>query len=390
MAMGRRKSKQRSMWLAGNRVARGPRNVFYEKLNGQLARVDFDRQVESWCAPYYEAPGRPGRPSIPPGVYFRMLFVGYFEGIESERGIDWRCSDSLSLKHFLGYEPHDKTPDHSTLSKTRKRLDSEVFERVFKLVLGLVDKAGLLSGKTLGVDSTMLRADASMKAIVRKDSGEEYQDYLRKLAADDGIEEPTAEDLRRMDRKRTGKKTSNKDWESKTDPDARVARLKDGRTRLAYKAEHVVDMDTGALVSAELFPADAGDTITMQDSLDAARDNMRDARDAREARDARDDRDDNDNDNDDDDMGVGAGAGGDRSEDEVIEVVADKGYHKAALLRELEDDGYRTYIPERKQRGKRRWKRRRNGAAEKAAFHGNRRRAQRPKGRALPLLRTRR
>jgi len=360
------------MWLSGAKVARGPRNVFYEKLNGQLSRVEFDRQVEGWCAPYYEEAGQPGRPSVPPGVYFRMLFIGYFEGIESERGIDWRCSDSLSLKEFLGYEPHEATPDHSTLSKTRKRLDSEVFEQVFTLVLGLVDKSGLLSGKTLGVDSTMLRADASMKAIVRKETGEDYREYLRNLAIADGIEEPTAEDLRRMDRKRKGKKTSNKDWKSQTDPDARIARLKDGRTRLAYKAEHVVDMETGAIVSAELFPADAGDTITMQDSLDTAKENIRDAR--------------RDDDDDDDSKPPNEGppnAGGTAQDDEVIEVVADKGYHKASLLRELRDQGYRTYIPERKQRGKRRWKRRKDGAAQKAAFHENRRRVLRKKGRAL-------
>ena len=371
MAMGRRKSKQTSMWLAGPKVAQGPRSVFYERLNAVLAQVDFDQRVQEWCAPYYEEAGRPGRPSVPPGVYFRMLFIGYFEGIEAERGIDWRCSDSLSLKRFLGFEPHETTPDHSTLSKTRKRLGSEVFESVFTLMLGLVDKHGLLSGKTVGVDSTVLRADASMKAIVRKDTGEGYQDYLRRLAQADGIEEPSAEDLRRMDRKRTGKKTSNEHWKSKTDRDARIARLKDGRTRLAYKAEHVVDMESGAILGAELFAADSGDTLTMQDSLDQARDNIADAR-----------TDEHEADRDDDEPPAG-GSGSPSEAGEVIEVVADKGYHKASLLLELKRDGYRTYIPERKQKGKRRWKRRANGAAEKAAFHENRARVRRTKSKAL-------
>jgi transposase len=371
MSMGRRKGKQTSMWLAGSQMAQGPRNVFYEQLNKELNLIDFDRRVEGWCAPYFEAPGRPGRPSVPPGVYFRMLFVGYFEGIEAERGIDWRCSDSLSLKRFLGFEPHEATPDHSTLSRTRHRLGSEVFESVFTLVLGLVDRRGLLRGKTLGVDGTMLRADASMKAIVRKDTGEGYQDYLRGLAKADGIEEPTADDLRRMDRKRAGKKTSNKDWKSSTDGDARIGRLKDGRTRLAYKAEHVVDMESGVIVSAELFLADSGDTLTMQDSLDQARDNVRDARsDEHEA-----DRE--------DDEPPASGSGSPREAGEVVEVVADKGYHKASLLLELKEAGYRTYIPERKQKGKRRWKRRANGRAQKAAFHENRARVARTKSKAL-------
>ena len=371
MALGRRKSKQTSMWVAGTKVAQGPRNVFYERLNKELGRIDFDRRVEGWCAPYYEDAGRPGRPSIPPGVYFRMLFVGYFEGIESERGIDWRCSDSLSLKRFLGFESHERTPDHSTLSKTRKRLGSEVFESVFTLILGLVDKHGLLSGKTFGVDSTVLRADASMKAIIRKDTGEGYQEYLRGLAKADGIEEPTAEDLVRMDRKRTGKKTSNEHWESKTDKDARIARLKDGRTRLAYKSEHVVDMESGAILSADLYAADTGDTGTMQDSVAQARDNVRDARTDEHVADR------------DDDEPPAGGSGSPAESGEVIEVVADKGYHKASLLLELKEDGYRTYIPERKMKGKRRWKQRPNGAAEKAAFHQNRARVRRMKGKAL-------
>lgn len=376
MAMGRRKSKQTSMWLAGTQIAQGPRNVFYERLNKELAGVDFDATVERWCAPYFEEPGRPGRPSVPPGVYFRMLFVGYFEGIESERAIDWRCSDSLSLKRFLGFEPHEKTPDHSTLSRTRQRLGSEVYESVFTLVLSLVAKHGLLSAKTLGVDSTVLRADAAMKAIVRRDTGDTYQEFLRNLAKADGIEEPTAEDLQRLDRKRTGKKTSNTDWVSKTDPDSRIGRLKDGRTRLSYKAEHVVDLESGIIVSAELFGGDSGDTLTMQDSLEQAGARVRDARSGEHAADR-----------DDDDPPAG-GTGAPSDTGEVIEVAADKGYHKASLLRELKDAGYRTYIPERKERGQRRWSRRANGAAECAAFHANRARVRGKRGKALQRKRS--
>ncbi|GAB5540409.1 MAG: hypothetical protein SangKO_001690 [Sandaracinaceae bacterium] len=178
-----------------------------------------------------------------------MLLIGYFEGIESERGICWRCEDSLSLKRFLGYEAHEPTPDHSTLSRTRARLPERTYEEVFRFVMRVLNEQGLTQGKVAGVDATYLRADASMKSIVRKGSGEGYKGYLRKLAQEAGIEQPSDEELRRFDKKRKGKKTSNEDWESPTDPDAEVVRLKDGRTRFGYKAEHVVDMESGARCS---------------------------------------------------------------------------------------------------------------------------------------------
>lgn len=181
----------------------------------------------------------PGRSSIAPGVYFRMLFVGYFEGIESERGLEWRCADSLSLRTFLGVPPNERVPAHSSLSRMRTRLDGSVYDEVFRLVLGIVESKGLLRGKVAGVDSTYLRADASMKTIVRKRTGDDYTTYLKKLCEKQGIENPTVEDARRMDRARKGKKVSNK--KSPTEKDARIVRLKDGLTRLGYKAEHVVD-----------------------------------------------------------------------------------------------------------------------------------------------------
>jgi transposase len=260
MSMGRREDRQTPMWLAGPELARSPGHRFYEKLNDLLREADFDRGVEQLCAPYFEADNKPGRPSIAPGVYFRMLFVGYFEGIESERGLEWRCADSLSLRTFLGVQVNERVPDHSSLSRTRTRLDGAVYDQVFRLVLGIVESKGLLRGKVAGVDSTYLRADASMKTIVRKDTGDDYTTYLKKLCETQGVENPTVEDARRMDRKRKGKKTSNKDWKSPTDADARIVRLKDGRTRLGYKAEHVVDLETGAIVAAELYRADEADT----------------------------------------------------------------------------------------------------------------------------------
>jgi transposase len=362
MSMGRREGRQTPMWLAGNELARSPGHRFYEKLNELLAEASFDRRVEQICASYFETDDKAGRPSIAPGVYFRMLFVGYFEGIESERGLEWRCSDSLSLRTFLGVQMNERVPDHSSLSRMRTRLDGPVYDEVFRLVLGMVESKGLLRGKVAGVDSTYLRADASMKTIVRKDTGDDYAAYLKKLCEAQGIENPTAEDARRMDRKRTGKKTSNEDWKSPTDADARIVKLKDGRTRLGYKAEHAVDLETGAIVAVELYKADESDTATLRPTLEAARENVAVARD----------------DSDDDD-GAPPPATPETEPRETIEVVADKGYHKVELLLDLGRDGYRTYIPAPDQRGQRHFTDK-GGMLARESFHNNRARVRRKKG----------
>jgi hypothetical protein len=374
MSMGRRKAQQTPMWLAGPAVARSPGHKFYEKLNELLKEAEFDRRVEALCAPYFEADDKPGRPSIVPGVYFRMLFVGYFEGIESERGLEWRCADSLSLRAFLGVQMNERVPDHSSLSRMRSRLAGEVYDEVFRLVLAIVEAKGLLRGKVAGVDSTYLRADASMKTIVRKDTGDDYASYLKKLCEEQGIENPTVEDARRMDRKREGKKTSNTEWESPTDGDARIVRLKDGRTRLGYKAEHVVDLDTGAIVSAELYRADESDTATLRPSLEAARENVTVVREEAEP------------DADDDDDDVPPAAGPNEESRETIEVVTDKGYHKVELLLELRRADYRTYIPVPEQKGKRSFVDK-GGMLAREAFHDNRKRVGRKKGKTLLKLR---
>lgn len=358
------------MWVAATELAQSQGHRFYEKLNELLGEAEFDRRVEELCAPYFEADSKAGRPSIAPGVYFRMLFVGYFEGVESERGLEWRCSDSLSLRAFLGVLPTGRVPDHSTLSRMRTRLDAKVYDEVFRLVLGVVEKKGLLKGKVAGVDSTYLRADASMKSIVRKDTGDDYTTYLKKLCEEQGIEQPTVEDARRMDRKRKGKKTSNEDWASPTDEDARIVRLKDGRTRLGYKAEHVVDLESGAVIAAEVYVADQGDTATLQPSLEAARENIEAARD--EAMETREDR-------DDDDQPPTRTTSDERA---TIEVVADKGYHKVELLFALGRAGYRTYIPAPEQKGKRRFGDK-GGMLAREAFHQNRARVRRTKGKRL-------
>jgi transposase len=372
MSMGRRREEQTPMWVSGPALARSPGHRFYEKLNELLAEAKFDREVEKLCGPYFEADDKGGRPSIPPGVYFRMLFVGYFEGIESERGLEWRCADSLSLRTFLGVQISDRVPDHSSLSRMRSRLDGTVYDAVFRLVLGIVDSKGLLRGKVAGVDSTYLRADASMKTIVRKDTGDDYTAYLKKLCEAQGIENPTVEDARRMDRKRKGKKVSNEDWASPTDADARIVRLKDGRTRLGYKAEHVVDLETGAVVAAEIYSADAADPATLTPSLERARENMEAARES--------DRTGSDDDDDGDDAPPPAAPS--KESRPTVEVVADKGYHKVELLLELARAEYRTYIPVPDQKGQRRFTDK-GGMLAREAFHHNRARVRRTKGKKL-------
>jgi transposase len=365
MSMGRKKKARQSSMFVAQSATRGPRHRFYEALEKLLREAAFDCEVEALCSAYYEKDGTLGRRSIPPGVYFRMLLIGYFEGIESERGICWRCEDSLSLRSFLGLELDERIPDHSTLSRTRNRLPAEVYEQVFNLVLGIVDQHGLLKGKVVGVDSTYLRADASMKSIVRRDTGEGYNAYLERLAKDAGIEDPSVEDLRRMDRNRKGKRTSNQDWASPVDEDARIARMKDGTTRLSHKAEHVVDMQGGAVIHAEILDATTGDASSLVDSIekaDARLDAIRD---------------------DDDDDAPPAGSGdGPRETKQIKEACGDKGYHKAATIRDLERRGVRTYIPERKQRGKRRFTDK-GGWCTARAVYKNRARVNRAKGKAL-------
>jgi transposase len=314
MTMGRRKAEQQpELWVPTAELPRSPGHVFYEKLNHLLAEARFDNYVEDLCLPYY-AEGV-GRESIPPGVYFRMLLVGYFEAIDSQRGIAWRCSDSLSLRAFLGIPLDEATPDHSSLTKIRQRLPFEAHEQVFLFVLQLAQQKKLLRGKTVAVDATTLEANAAMKAIVRKDTGEGYQEYLRRLLAEQGVESPTAEEVRRFDKDRP-KKGSNKEWESATDPDSRIAKMKDGTTHLAYKAEHVVDLDSEFVLAASVHTADQSDPATLVDSVLLAQTNL-----------------------------VLAG-----SEQEIEEAVADKGYHKAQTLAECEQCNTRTYIPEPKRK----------------------------------------
>jgi transposase len=347
--MGRWQAEhQPDLWVPTTDLPRSPGHVFYDKLNALLADAGFDRYVEGLCQPYY-ADGM-GRESIPPGVYFRMLFVGYFEGLDSQRAIAWRCADSLSLRAFLGVPLTAATPDHSSLTRIRQRLPLDVHERVFIHVLAIAQEKKLLRGKTVAVDATTLEANAAMRSITRKDSGEDYKAYLRRLLAEQGVENPTDEELRRFDRDRP-KKGSNEEWQSPADPDSRIAKMKDRRTHLAYKAEHVVDLESEFVLAAPVYTADQADPATLVDSLLSAQVNL-----------------------------VLAG-----SEQEIEEAVADKGYHKAETLAECEHWNTRTYIPEPK-RKKRRW--RGKPASHRRAYRANRRRVQGAKGKRLQKRRS--
>jgi transposase len=350
MALGTRKPKQDELFIPTAKLATGPGHPFYAKLNAVLADAGFDAFVEALCAPHYKEGGRPG---IPPGVYFRMLLIGYFEGLDSQRGIAWRCADSLALRTFLGFAITEDTPVHVTMTMIRKRLPESVYDKVFVFVLGMLEAKGVLRGKAVAIDATTLEANAAMKSIVRKDSGEDWKQYLQGLAKAEGIESPTEEDLRRLDRGRTDKKVSNEEWQSPTDPDSRIAKMKDGRTHLAYKAEHAVDVVSEAIVATTVTFADKSDPQSAPATLGLAEANL-----------------------------VLAG-----SETEIAEVVMDKGYHDNRWLADLAARGVRTYIPERRQKT-RRWT---DKPAEcEAAFRANRRRVRGTKGRQLNRWRSER
>jgi len=347
----RRRSRQEALFVATDALPESPGHPFYEKLNEVLAEHGFDDFVEDLCAQYYAE--KLGRPSIPPGVYFRMLMLGFYEGLDSERGIDWRVADSLTLHEFLGYAVTERTPHHSTLSRTRKRLPLEVHQEVFNWILTLVASSGLLKGKTLGVDATTLEANAAMRSIVRRDSGETYDEFLTRLAQASGIETPTREDLAKIDKNRP-KKASNKDWRHPHDPDARITKMKDGRTHLAHKAEHSVDMDTETILAVTLQEADEGDTATLPWTLLQAQMNLEAVSQDPEAK-------------------------AHLHAQPLSEVVADKGYHSRATMAALKEDKIRSYISE-PDRGRQKWK---GKTAERDAVYANRRRIRGDRGQAL-------
>ena len=352
MAMGRRKKqRQQSLFVAAADLPRSAAHPFYAKLNEVLAGWKFDAFVEAQCAPFYAE--KLGRPSLAPGIYFRLLLIGYFEGIDSERGIAWRCADSLSLRSFVGYEISDVSADHSTISRTRRLIDLETHQVVFQWVLKVLADYDLVSGKTIGVDATTLEANAAMRSIVRKDTKQNYQAFLTDLAKASGIQTPTKEDLAKLDKSRKNK-ASNDDWEIPNDPDAKITKMKDGATHLAHKQEHAVDMDSGAVLGVTVQPADQGDTTTWRATIEETYQNLNAVKEDPRVCDR-------------------------VHPDSVEEAVMDKGYHSNETMIDFAELEIRTYVSE-PDRGQRDWE---DKHAERDAVYANRRRIRGKRGRDL-------
>jgi len=346
MAMGKRTSKQAPMWVASSDLPVSPGHPFYERLNAILDEGGFDRFAEEQCREFY-APVM-GRPSLPPGQYFRLLLVGYFEGLDSERGIAWRAADSLAVRNFVGLSVDTAAPDHSTISRTRRLIDVDTHRAVFTWVQQRLVAAELLTGRTVAIDATTLEANAAMRSIVRRDTGETYQEFLTRLAKESGIKTPTRAALARLDRRRK-KRTSNKDWKNPFDPDAKIMKMKDGRTHLAHKAEHAIDLESGAMVAVTLQGADVGDTTSLVETAIAAAEQVENAH-AESPTPAA-----------------------------LTEIIADRGYHSNQTLVDLHAVGVRAYIAE-PDRGRRQWT---NAPEAQPAVYGNRRRVRGARGQRL-------
>ena len=344
--MGTRKTEQPPLWVATADLPSSPGHPFYAKLSAILETEGFDRFAEDQCRRFY-APTM-GRPSLEPGRYFRLLLVGYFEGLDAERGIAWRAADSLAVRRFVRLGIEEAAPDHSTISRTRRLIDVDTHRAIFTWVQQQLVAGGLLKGRTIAIDATTLEANAAMRSIVRRDTGESYQAFLTRLAETSGIKTPTREALARLDRKRK-KKTSNKDWTNPHDPDAKVTKMKDGRTHLAHKAEHAVDLETGAIVAVTLQGADEGDTTTIRETATAAAEQVEDAQ-------------------------------ADVDQPQALEeIIGDKGYHSNQSMVDLEAVGIRSYIAE-PDRGRRDWSKE---PEAQAPVYRNRRRMRGPRGRRL-------
>lgn len=354
MSLGKRgpREKQAPIWIEAASLATPAAHPFYERLNQLLDQRGFDRFAEETCRPFYSRTGRPG---LPPGIYFRLLLVGYFEGLDSERGIAWRAADSFALRSFLGFELHQTTPDHTTISRTRRLIDIDTHRTVFTWVLGMLAEEGLLKGNTVAIDGTTLEANAALRSIVRRDTGVPYEEFLIGLAKESGIETPTREQLAKLDRKRPHK-GSNQDWVNPHDPDAQITKMKNGRTHLAHKAEHAVDLETGAVLAVTLHPATAGDTNTICETLTQCGEQIRE-------------------------VALEAGPEAEQSvnPEGPAAVVLDKGYHSSDVLVVLKEVGVRSYCSE-PARGQRKWA---GKAEEQQAVYQNRRRIRGESGKQL-------
>src|SRR5208283_1218460 len=271
----KKKAAQPEFWIAADQVVSPAQSGFYTKLEQTLETFDFAAKVRELCAPAYDKSGV-GRPGIDPVVYLKMIMVGFFEDLPSERAIAARCADSMSIRAFLKYELNEKTPEHSSFTVIRQRLGLEIYERIFTLTLQALREHGLLRGKNLGIDSSVIEANASLRALVHRNTEEQYWDYVKRLAAESGIDPEDTAAVRKFDRHRPGK-GSNQEWVNPYDPDAKIGRTKDGATDMIYKPEAVVDLDTGAIVQAQVHPGDQADHKEMATRVLEAQQNINEA-----------------------------------------------------------------------------------------------------------------
>lgn len=310
--------RQGSLWIANSEIPRSAASTYYKKLNAALEEVGFSEQIRAACRPYYKWEDSRGRKGIDPVVYFKMLMVGFFENIGSERGIAARCGDSISIRDFLHYDLTERTPNHSSLTRVRQRLEQEVFDKAFSLLLGALVTKGLLKGKKLGIDTSVIEANASMRTIVHRQTGENYRQYVERLAAEAGEDCKDEDSLRRFDRKRKNKKVSNTEWHNPHDKDAKIGPTKQGKIKMIHKVEHVVDMQTGAIVAVDTLDGDQSDSQELADHIFGAQDRVDEA----------------------------LGRCADEDSGQVDTMVADRGYFSVDELGRLQQAGIRTVVEE--------------------------------------------
>src|SRR2546427_8044491 len=308
----KKKAAQPEFWIATDQVVSPAQSGFYSKLEETLESFGFAAKVRALCAPAYDKSGV-GRPAIDPVVYLKMMMVGFFEDLPSERAIAARCADSLSIRSFLNYELHEKTPEHSSFTVIRQRLGLEIYESIFVLLLEALREHGLLRGKNLGIDASVIEANASLRALVHRNTEEQYWDYVKRLAAENGIDPEDAVAVRKFDRHRPGK-GSNQEWVNPYDPDAKIGRTKDGATDMIYKPEAVVDLDTGVIVQAQVHTGDQADRKEMATRVLEAQQNINRA------------------------------TGEKRDTLTVNSVTSDKGYYAVNELQALQQEDIRTVI----------------------------------------------
>ena len=246
------KAAQPEFWIAADQVVTTAQTGFYAKLEETLESFGFAAKVRVLCPPADDKSGV-GRPGIDPVVYLKMIRMGFFEDLPGERAMAARCADSMSIRAFLKYELQEKTPEHSRFTVIRQRLGLDVYQQIFTLTLQALREHGLLRGKNLGIDSSGIEANASLRALVHRNTEEQDWDYVKRLAAEQGIDPEDTTAVRRFDRPRPGK-GSHQAWQNPHDLDAQMGRTKDGATDMIDKPEAVADLDTGAMVQADVQP----------------------------------------------------------------------------------------------------------------------------------------